>query len=63
MKGKQNLFVRKDEVEFAWKWCDHLIAGWQRLGDSPKPYPAGSWGPQAAVALIARDGRDWYGDH
>ncbi|MOA35593.1 Glucose-6-phosphate 1-dehydrogenase [compost metagenome] len=63
MQGNQYLFVRKDEVEFAWKWCDHLIAGWQRLGDSPKPYPAGSWGPQAAVALIARDGRDWYGDH
>ncbi|WP_371229940.1 glucose-6-phosphate dehydrogenase [Pseudomonas sp. QE6] len=63
MQGNQYLFVRKDEVEFAWKWCDHLIAGWGRLGEEPKPYPAGSWGPQASVALIARDGRDWYGDH
>ncbi|KAF1057334.1 MAG: Glucose-6-phosphate 1-dehydrogenase [Pseudomonas citronellolis] len=63
MQGSQNLFVRKDEVEFAWKWCDHLIAGWERLGDAPKPYAAGTWGPQAAVALIARDGRDWYGEH
>ncbi len=63
MQGNQYLFVRKDEVEFAWKWCDHLIAGWERLGDAPKPYAAGTWGPQAAVALIARDGKDWYGDH
>ncbi|SDN10229.1 glucose-6-phosphate dehydrogenase [Pseudomonas jinjuensis] len=63
MQGNQYLFVRKDEVEFAWMWCDRLIAGWERLGEAPKPYPAGSWGPQAAVALIARDGRDWYGDH
>ncbi|WP_371918181.1 hypothetical protein, partial [Pseudomonas aeruginosa] len=23
---------------------------------------AGSWGPVASVALVARDGRSWYGD-
>ncbi|MCU1717216.1 glucose-6-phosphate dehydrogenase [Pseudomonas sp. 5P_3.1_Bac2] len=62
MKGNQNLFVREDEIDFAWQWCDQLIAGWQRQGSAPKPYPAGSWGPQAAVGLISRDGRDWYGD-
>ena len=43
-QGNQYLFVRKDEVEFAWKWCDQLIAGWERLSEAPKPYPAGSWG-------------------
>ncbi|RJG09073.1 glucose-6-phosphate dehydrogenase [Pseudomonas cavernicola] len=62
MKGNQNLFVRKDEIEYAWRWCDQLIAGWQRQGDSPKPYAAGSWGPVASIALITRDGRSWYGD-
>jgi glucose-6-phosphate 1-dehydrogenase len=62
MKGNQNLFVREDEIDFAWQWCDQLIAGWRRQGSAPKPYPAGSWGPQAAVGLISRDGRDWYGD-
>ncbi len=61
-QGNQYLFVRKDEVEFAWKWCDQLIAGWERLSEAPKPYPAGSWGPVASVALVARDGRSWYGD-
>ncbi|HHW2021787.1 TPA: hypothetical protein ACUUEY_005860, partial [Pseudomonas aeruginosa] len=39
-----------------------LIAGWERLSEAPKPYPAGSWGPVASVALVARDGRSWYGD-
>jgi glucose-6-phosphate 1-dehydrogenase len=29
MRGNQNLFVRKDEIEAAWKWCDQLIAGWK----------------------------------
>ncbi|MGH8353924.1 MAG: glucose-6-phosphate dehydrogenase [Pseudomonas sp.] len=62
MQGNQYLFVRKDEVEYAWRWCDQLIAGWTQLGDSPKPYAAGSWGPMASIALISRDGRSWYGD-
>src|SRR3546814_5296013 len=48
MKGNQNLFVRKDEIEYAWKWCDQLIDGWQRVGAPPKPYAAGSWGPAAS---------------
>ena len=47
-------------VEFAWKWCDQLIAGWERLSEAP--YPAGSWGRWPPVALVARDGRSWYGD-
>src|SRR5690606_39206767 len=49
MQGNQNLFVRKDEVEYAWKWCDQLIEGWSRIGDAPKAYPAGSWGPVASI--------------
>ena len=62
MKGNQNLFVRKDEIEYAWRWCDQLIDGWQRQGSAPKPYAAGTWGPTASIALITRDGKDWYGD-
>ncbi|MFL1516888.1 glucose-6-phosphate dehydrogenase [Pseudomonas prosekii] len=62
MRGNQNLFVRKDEIEAAWKWCDQLIAGWKKSGDAPKPYAAGSWGPMSSIALITRDGRSWYGD-
>ncbi|PWB30821.1 glucose-6-phosphate dehydrogenase [Pseudomonas sp. SDI] len=62
MRGNQNLFVRKDEIEYAWKWCDQLIAGWKQSGEAPKPYAAGSWGPMSSIALITRDGRAWYGD-
>ena len=62
MQGNQNLFVRRDEIEYAWQWCDQLIDGWSRLGAELKLYPAGSWGPVASIALITRDGRAWYGD-
>ena len=26
---------------------------------SPEPYPSGTWGPQSADAMLARDGRTW----
>lgn len=62
MKGNQYLFVRRDEVEYAWRWVDRVIAGWQELGAPPKRYAAGTWGPVASIAMITRDGRSWYED-
>ena len=62
MQGHQYLFVRRDEVEHAWRWVDQIIANWHDSGEPPKRYAAGSWGPVAAVALITRDGRSWYED-
>lgn len=62
VRGNQTLFMRRDEVEAAWKWIDPILAAWQQLRDPPKPYTAGSWGPSAAVALIERDGRTWHED-
>ncbi|WP_035386877.1 glucose-6-phosphate dehydrogenase [Ferrimonas senticii] len=59
MLGNQALFVRRDEVEHAWIWVDSIIGAWQRTGEAPKNYPAGTWGPVASVALITRDGRSW----
>ncbi|EIE52266.1 glucose-6-phosphate dehydrogenase [Salipiger aestuarii] len=59
IRGNQTLFMRGDEVEAAWAWTDPLIEGWERRGDSPKPYDAGSVGPDDAAFLINRDGRRW----
>ncbi|MEI6859390.1 MAG: glucose-6-phosphate dehydrogenase [Shewanella sp.] len=59
MLGNQALFVRRDEVEQAWIWVDGIIQAWEESNEKPKPYPAGSWGPVASVALIAKDGRSW----
>ena len=63
MKGRQYLFVRRDEVEQAWHWCDSLIAAWKSMGEPPRRYPAGSWGPVASIAMITQDGRSWYEDY
>ncbi|MDI5934623.1 glucose-6-phosphate dehydrogenase [Halomonas kalidii] len=63
MKGQQYLFVRRDEVEHAWRWCDSLIAAWEDRDEAPRRYPAGSWGPVASIAMITQDGRSWYEDY
>lgn len=62
VRGNQTLFMRRDEVEAAWKWVEPILDAWSESPDLPKPYTAGTWGPSAAVALIERDGRTWYED-
>ncbi len=62
VRGNPTLFMRRDEVEAAWRWVDPIIAAWQERGDSPRPYTAGSWGPSASVGLIVRDSRTWHED-
>ena len=60
IRGNQTLFMRRDEVEAAWRWIDPILEAWERSAMPPKPYTAGTWGPSAAVALIERDGRTWH---
>ena len=62
VRGNPTLFMRRDEVEAAWRWIDPILETWSANEDAPKPYAAGSWGPSAAVALIERDGRTWHED-
>ncbi|MGH8758042.1 MAG: glucose-6-phosphate dehydrogenase [Burkholderiales bacterium] len=60
--GRLNLFVRSDEQEQAWRWVEPILRAWERNDDpsgGPRPYPAGTWGPAAASALVARDGCVW----
>jgi glucose-6-phosphate 1-dehydrogenase len=59
MLGNQSLFVRRDEVEAAWAWVDGILEAWEHSNELPKPYPAGSWGPVASIAMLARDDREW----
>ncbi|OGO53495.1 MAG: glucose-6-phosphate dehydrogenase [Chloroflexi bacterium RBG_16_70_13] len=60
MLGDASLFTRADEVEAAWAIATPIVDSWL---DAPAPefpnYPAGTWGPDTAEALIERDGRRW----
>lgn len=57
--GKLNLFVRSDEQEQAWRWVEPILNAWSRDSTGPRPYAAGTWGPAAASALVAKDGFAW----
>ena len=60
IEGDSTLFMRRDEVDAAWGWIDPIIAGWQQSYQSPRPYPAGSNGPEQAQNLLERSGREWH---
>ncbi|QWF70347.1 glucose-6-phosphate dehydrogenase [Methylomonas paludis] len=59
LRGNPTLFLSREEIEQAWIWVDSILSAWANNHTAPKPYPAGSWGPLASVALLARDGRGW----
>ncbi len=61
-RGNPALFMRRDEVEAAWRWIDGIIAGWNQTDHRVDRYAAGTWGPVSASNLLDRDGRRWYPD-
>ncbi len=59
LDGRLNLFVRSDEQEEAWRWVEPIIQYWEHDSTGPRPYAAGTWGPSASSAMIARDDFCW----
>lgn len=57
--GNLTLFMRRDELDAAWRWIDPIHAAWAAQAEAPRPYTAGTWGPTASSALIVRDGLSW----
>ena len=60
MIGDQTLFQRADAIEAAWAAVQPILDAWSRGRGRPQSYKAGSNGPEAADALLARDGRAWH---
>ena len=60
MINDATLFMRANQVEAAWSVLMPVLQVWGAAPASDFPnYAAGTWGPEAAEALIARDGRSW----
>ncbi|QOI11355.1 glucose-6-phosphate dehydrogenase [Blochmannia endosymbiont of Colobopsis nipponica] len=61
MYGRQLLFVRRDEIEYSWKWVDSITQVWEQNMDIflPIGYQAGTWGPASSMDMLKRDGRAW----
>jgi glucose-6-phosphate 1-dehydrogenase len=60
IKGRLTHFMRRDELEAAWMWVEPILNGWKTLDDKPRQYTAGSWGPAASSALMARENLAWF---
>ncbi|MBR8741026.1 glucose-6-phosphate dehydrogenase [Nocardiopsis sp. MG754419] len=60
LAADSTLFMRRDEVEAAWRWVDPIIRAWDDHDVAPEPYPSGSAGPAGAHRLIGRTGRTWH---
>ena len=59
LNGDAVLFMREDEIDAAWKVVDPLLSYWHQDPVDFPNYAAGTWGPEAADDLLARDGRKW----
>jgi glucose-6-phosphate 1-dehydrogenase len=62
IRGNPALFMRRDEIEQAWRWIDGIIAGWVDSDQKVEGYEAGTWGPTASSLLLDRDGRAWHAE-
>lgn len=56
--GDPPLFPQQEEVELSWKILDPIVNYWAKHG-KPDQYESGTWGPQSAFDMLARDGRTW----
>ena len=57
--GDATLFQRADNIEAGWSVVQPALDSWREGGGTLHPYAAGKAGPDAANALLARDGRHW----
>lgn len=58
--GMKHWFLTFEEVRTAWRLIDPVEAHLEKPETPLRPYPAGSNGPEAADAWIARDGIQWF---
>jgi glucose-6-phosphate 1-dehydrogenase len=59
IEGDHSLFLRYDEVRWAWRVVDPILKVWSMERDFIHTYPAGSWGPPEAMRLFDREDQMW----
>jgi glucose-6-phosphate 1-dehydrogenase len=61
MLGDGTLFAHRDGVEATWALMTPILEAWAKHPPADFPnYEAGTWGPEAADALLRKDGRKWH---
>lgn len=57
--GDHALFLRYDEVAWAWRVVDPVLKVWAVERDFIHTYAAGTWGPPEAARLFDMEDQDW----
>ncbi len=59
IEGDRTLFIRFDEVEWAWRVVDPILKYWAQERDFIHTYAAGGWGPIEANRLFDGEDTEW----
>jgi glucose-6-phosphate 1-dehydrogenase len=59
IEGDRALFLRADEVNWAWRVVDPVLKAWSVERDYIPTYSAGSWGPPEVDRLFEREDQHW----
>lgn len=59
LRGDRSLFLRNDEVEYAWRVVDPVIEAWSKDDKPLDEYSAGSWGPPESKVIFDKNSTQW----
>lgn len=59
IEGDRTLFIRFDEVEWAWRVVDPILKYWVTEREFIHTYPAGTWGPHESNRLFDSEDTEW----
>lgn len=60
IRGDATLFMRADQIECAWQVVSPIIEAWDAVPAAGfSEYPAGTWGPESADLMVARQRHSW----
>jgi glucose-6-phosphate 1-dehydrogenase len=59
IEGDRTLFIRFDEVEWAWRVVDPILKYWAQERDFIHTYSAGTWGPHESNRLFDAEDTEW----
>lgn len=59
IEGDRSLFIRFDEVEWAWRVVDPVLRHWATTDEFIHTYAAGSWGPEESSRLFDSEDQQW----
>jgi len=60
IRNNSSLFTRWDELEYSWKFIESIEEQFVSNISNYPNYDAGTSGPQGAINLIEKDGRQWW---